>query len=75
MKESQFGQKTVQITQMVFILAASSLDHALETLTPEKREQYKEKKFFNPAPESEKKHQKSEKNCSKFAFQRSEREK
>ena len=30
---------------MVFIIAASSLDHALETLTPEKREQYKEKIF------------------------------
>ena len=33
---------------MVFILAASSLDHALETLTPEKREQYKEKIFSIP---------------------------
>ena len=33
---------------MVFILAASSLDHALETLTPEKREQYKEKNFSIP---------------------------
>ena len=33
---------------MLFIIAASSLDHALETLTPEKREQYKEKTFSIP---------------------------
>ena len=33
---------------MVFILAASSLDHALETLSPEKRDQYKEKIFSIP---------------------------
>ena len=32
----------------MFIIAASSLDHALETLTPEKREQYKEKIFSIP---------------------------
>ena len=33
---------------MVFILAASSLDHALETLIPEKRNHYKEKIFSIP---------------------------
>ena len=33
---------------MVFILAASSLDHALETLPSEKRDQYKEKIFSIP---------------------------
>ena len=33
---------------MVFIIAASSLDHALETLSPEKRDQYKEKIFSIP---------------------------
>ena len=33
---------------MVFILAASSLDHALETLTPEKKDQYREKIFSIP---------------------------
>ena len=33
---------------MVFILAASSLDHALETLTREKRDQYKERIFSIP---------------------------
>ena len=33
---------------MVFILAASSLHHALETLPPEKRDQYKEKIFSIP---------------------------
>ena len=33
---------------MVFILAASSLDHALESLTREKRDQYKERIFSIP---------------------------
>ena len=33
---------------MVFILAASSLHHAIETLTPEKKEQFKEKTHTIP---------------------------
>ena len=33
---------------MVFILAASSVDHALETLPSEKRNQYEEKIFSIP---------------------------
>ena len=33
---------------MVFILAASSLHHALETLTPDEKEQFKEKSFTIP---------------------------
>ena len=33
---------------MVFILAASSLHHALETLTPEEKEQFKEKIYTVP---------------------------
>ena len=33
---------------MVFIVAASSADHALETLTPETREKYQDKIFSNP---------------------------
>ena len=33
---------------MVFILAASSLHHAIETLTPDKKERYKEKIYSIP---------------------------
>ena len=33
---------------MVFIIAASSLHHALETLTPEEKEQYKDKTYIIP---------------------------
>ena len=33
---------------MVFILAASSLHHAFETLTPEEKERYKDKIFSVP---------------------------
>ena len=46
---------------MVFILAASSLHHALETLSPEAKEQYKDKNYtfpgsnFNPNTKNPKK--------------------
>ena len=33
---------------MVFILAASSLHHAIETLTPDEKERYKDKIYFIP---------------------------
>ena len=35
-------------TRMVFILAASSLDHALETLTVEEKTRYKDKIYSIP---------------------------
>ena len=59
---------------MVFILAASSLHHALETLTPEEKEQLKEKTYTIPGL-SLSEHKKSQKDCSKFTFERSERQK
>ena len=42
------GKVIIAKNFMVFILAASSLHHALETLPPEKRDQYKEKIFSIP---------------------------
>ena len=58
---------------MVFILAASSLDHVSATLTPEEGDQ--QKKFDDLGPELEPKYKKSSKNCSKLACKGSQREK
>ena len=53
---------------MVFILAASSLDHALETLTPEKRNHYKEKVFSIPGLSLNPHTKNPKKNCPESAF-------
>ena len=60
---------------MVFILAASSLDHALETLTLEEKTRYNDKVFSIPGLSLNKNTRNPKKNCSEFAFQRSKREK
>ena len=52
---------------MVFIIAASSLHHALETLNPEERNHYK-KSFLYPGPKFKSTHKKSAKNCPESAF-------
>ena len=49
---------------MIFIVAPSSADHALETLTPETREKYQDKIFSK----------KPEKDRSKLALKRSFRQ-
>ena len=41
-------EKFVQKTRMVFIIAASSLDHALKTLTLEEQTSYNDKIFSIP---------------------------
>ena len=60
---------------MVFILAASSLNHALATLTQEEKERYKDKIFSVPGLSLNPNTKKSSKNCSKLACKGSQREK
>ena len=58
---------------MVFILATSSLHHALETLTPDEKERYESKIFSIPGLSLNPLTKNPKKNCPKFAFQRPER--
>ena len=44
---------------MVFLIAASSLHHAVEALTPDEKNRYKEKVFFDSGPMFESTHKKS----------------
>ena len=62
---------------MVFMIAASSLHHALETLNPEEKEQYKDKTHTIPGRHKVliRTQKKTQKDCSKFTFERSERQK
>ena len=60
-------------TRMVFILAASSLHHTLETLTPEERKQLKEKTYTIPGLSFIPNTKNPKKIVQNFLFERSER--
>ena len=47
--QNNFLQSIVKNTSMVFIVASSSLNHALETLAPEEKERLKDKKYTIPS--------------------------
>ena len=57
---------------MAYILAASSVHHAIDTFSTEQQSKYKEKVYAIPGL-SQSLREKYEKNCAKFAFERPER--